>query len=411
MSFDISREREVLLLLRALRDEVDCYPLGLSLHQLKWNQQQQQRARAAGIVIVASHTSRDILKSPSEPLALLQTLAPPPPLRAPSIGAANAAAIGGFEYHVTHPCSSAYFPCCDAPSLLRYVCVVELIDQSPTALAAAVGCLQSGTRVVLQGSYRGGFYLRSAGVCLQGVGTAIIHGDGNKNTICISAANCLITGLHIAHARHHALCVTGSSCLITHCKLTDASYAAIGVFGSASVDVQGCWLGQRCTSGVYVTDRGRANLSDCVVSLCFGAGLRCSGSSTVTATGCCVVLTRKAGVLCEQRCTVSLSDCTLLRNAHGGAFVVDNAHITMLKCRQSPSSPHSVTVSFLCGSYRPLIVWQQNRSLPARRRVVQRHRCACGSAQLSHRLQQDELPGLLQRRHVARGALLVAVRA
>ena len=47
----LPREREVLLLLHALGDEIGCFPLGLSLQQLKWNQQQQQRACNAGIAL------------------------------------------------------------------------------------------------------------------------------------------------------------------------------------------------------------------------------------------------------------------------------------------------------------------------------------------------------------------------
>ena len=108
------------------------------------------------------------------------------------------------------------------------------------------------------------------------------------------------------------------------------------MFGTASVDIQGCWLGQRCGSGVFVTDRASASMAHTAVALCGGAGVRCSGASCVTARGCCVVLTRKAGVRCEKSASATLIDCTLLRNAHGGANVVDTAHIIMRECRQLP---------------------------------------------------------------------------
>ncbi len=331
------REREVLLLLRALRDEIDCLPLGLSLRQLNWNQQQQQRARDAGISLVASHASRDILKSPSTPLVLLQVfarsavVAATAPASSPSHTRAS-----DFEYLVVHPSASSCFPWACTPCLLQFVRCISLVHQPPGALAAAVACTEQGTQFVIQGSYRGGFTIRRDGVCLKGEGEAAIHGDGNKNTICISATGCLITGLVIAHAQHHALHITGTHCCVNRCKISDALHAAVGVFGSGGVALQGCWLGQRCASGVYTTDRSRASLSNCAVSLCTGAGLHCSGSSSITADGTCVVLTRKAGVFCEKSSCARLNDCTMLRNAFGGAHVVDAACITMLQCRQVP---------------------------------------------------------------------------
>ncbi len=365
------REREVLLLLRALRGEIGCFPLGLSLRQLNWNQQQQQRARDVGISLVAAHANRDILKSPSTPLVLLQAFAG-------SVAAAAAAAtapastdrgspthsrVADFEYLVLHPSLNSCFPWACAPCLLQYVRCISLAHQPPGALAAAVACAEQGTQLVIQGSYRGGFTIRRDGVCLKGEGAAAVNGDGNKNAICVSAAGCLITGLVIAHAQHHALHITGPNCCVNRCRITDAMQAAVGVFGSGSVVVQGCWLGQRCASGVYATDRSHATLSSCTVSLCTGAGLHCSGSSSVTADATCVVLTRKAGVFCEKNSCARLNDCTLLRNAFGGVHAVDTACITLHECRQVPP-----VLEPKARNHAPV----QAGPLPTRRRVVQR---------------------------------------
>lgn len=341
------REREALLLLRALELEIDCFPLGLSLRQLNWNQQQQQHARAAGVSLVASHASRDILKSPSEPIVLLQTFVH----NAATVAATAAAAVPStlicshhddFEYVVFHPSSRPWFPFAPAldPSLLQHVRCISLAHQPPGALAAAVACAHQGTRLVVQGCYRGGFTIRTPGVSLTGEGTAVVDGDGNKNAVCISARDCAVTGLVIKHAQHHCLHVTGGSCCIVLCRISDAARAAVGVFGSGSVVLQGCWLGQRCASGVYTTDRGHVMLSDCAVTLCTGAGVHCSGSSVVAADGVCVALTRKAGLFCEKSSCVRLSDCTFLRNAFGGVHVVDSARANMMDCRQSPPPPN-----------------------------------------------------------------------
>ncbi len=231
------RDHEVLLFLRSLKDEIGCFPLGLSLQQLKWSQQQQQRARAAGIVLVTSHTSRDILKSPSEPLLVIQALAQPPHAvaLAPSTPTTPRDA---FEYLVFHPCAHPCFPWAPPPCLLRYLRTISLAEQHPDALAAAVAAASQGTCIAVRGRYRGGFALRTAGLCVQGLCDALIDGDGCKNTVCISADDCIVTGLRIAHAQHHALLVTGSRCRVIHCTLTDARCAAIGVFGSASVEIQ-----------------------------------------------------------------------------------------------------------------------------------------------------------------------------
>jgi hypothetical protein len=247
MYFLLHREREVLLLLRALQLEIDCFPLGLSLRQLNWNQQQQQHARAAGVSLVASHASRDILKSPSEPIVLLRTFVHH--TAATAAAAVPSAPIcsrrDDFEYFVLHPSSHPWFPWAPEPSLLQHVRCISLSHQPLGALAAAVACVQQGTQLVVQGCYRGGFTIRTPGVSLTGEGTAVVDGDGNKNAVCISASDCVVTGLAIKHAQHHCLHVTGGSCCITLCRISDASRAAVGVFGSGSVVLRGCWLGQR----------------------------------------------------------------------------------------------------------------------------------------------------------------------
>ncbi len=203
------------------------------------------------------------------------------------------------------------------------------------------------------------------------------------------------------------------------------------MFGSGGADIQGCWLGQRCVSGVFVTDRGRVTLSSCVVSLCSGAGLHCSGSSSVVADATCVIMTRKAGLFCEKNACVRLSDCTLMRNAYGAAHAVDNAHVTMTDCRQNPqpfnrtsatlqshthSHTHTVTHTqshthshthnhthnhsclSLCHHHTPRL---QACPFTARRRLVQRQRRKLRPPALSLGFQQDGLCGRVQRRRCA----------
>jgi hypothetical protein len=229
------------------------------------------------------------------------------------------------------------FPWAEAAHALHHVRDIILTQQPAGALCAAVASAEAGTRVVVQGCYRGGFTIHKPGVCVQGQGSATINGDGLKNAVCVSAANCRLAGLSISHALHHGLHVTGDGCVVSCCTVTRAARAAVGVFGAGSVAMQGCWFGQHCASGIYATDRARVTLSDSAISSCAGAGVHCSGSSTLTAENTCVVLTRKAGVFCEKQSHVHLTECTLLRNAYGCLHAVDAACVRMNSCRLAHS--------------------------------------------------------------------------
>jgi hypothetical protein len=185
------REFELALLLRALHHEIGCRALGLSVQQLQWKQQQQQRAVDAGIRVVISHASRDVLKSPCAPLVLLQTLAcdsatarDAPFLR---ITAPNHAE---FNYRVLHPCAHASFPWAPDFHSLHHVCCIHLVHQPVSALAAAVACADAHTTIIVEGNYHGGFTMQKPGLCLQGQNGAKISSSGSKNIISVTAARC-----------------------------------------------------------------------------------------------------------------------------------------------------------------------------------------------------------------------------
>ena len=207
------------------------------------------------------------------------------------------------------------------------------LDCSKKSLAAAVEQLHDKSPVItFTGVCRGPIVIRTDGVTLEGVGTAIIDGDGNDAVTITGASRVSLVGIEVRNGLNGILAVDGAHVSLTSLNVHNNLATGISVQTGSTVVLSDVTTAQNGLHGVEVATGssvrvfGLLNATDNRVF-----GLNVNGSAitfaqaTVSATG------NALGIQIATSANAFLADSDSVINANNnlstGLTIVSGAHL------------------------------------------------------------------------------------